>query len=104
MKLDFDLVKEYYDLRDKRLSMERMAHKNKYREDELKNIIVECVKSKAEMPRNFDIRVKEGGRFPKWKEEFIQRLGEDVANQVISATPFREELEVIFCPGFADPR
>lgn len=43
---------------------------------------------------NYFAEIVAGARRPKWKEEFIKRLGEDEAEKVTNNTPFSETIKV----------
>ena len=89
------LIKEYKFLRESRLELEREAQKNKKREDVLKESLLDLCRAGLPIQEGmFTVTVASKGRFPNWKDAFYERCGEEAAQEVIDATPYREELVV----------
>jgi hypothetical protein len=64
-------------------------------EKQLFDIIFAYLKKKSAVEKGMlSCAIVPGGRYPSWKNEFINRLGEDEANKIIANTPCKETILV----------
>lgn len=89
------VIAEYFDIQQERLELERKARKLKDKEDFFKNQMIHFLKQGYPVQDgDYTVRLKAGARYPKWKEEFAKRLGEEEVSLVIANTPYTESIEV----------
>lgn len=79
----------------RRLELDREARQIKTKCDALSKVIIGALNDGDQVELGiYTAEVASGGRYPKWKEAFIERLGQVVADEVIANTPFTEVLNV----------
>jgi hypothetical protein len=88
-------MKTYYNLRMKRLKIMKDVRELEKQEDEVEEILKTKLRKRVKKESgDLVATLEEGSRFPAWKKEFVARLGEDVAEEVLENTPAREKLVV----------
>jgi hypothetical protein len=89
------MLEEYFQVRESRLAQEKDIRALKRREDGLKGLVATLLDEGAQIEAgNYTTYIHYGGRYPKWKNEFIKRLGEEVAEEIVANTDPRKEVIV----------
>lgn len=101
--LDQVSLQRYYLLRKERLELEALVRKISKAEDKVKTRIETLLKRGSPCEEGmFTAQFVPGGRYPKWKDAFIQACGEDKAAEVEANTPYTQKLEITVAEGFSE--
>lgn len=92
-------IDRYVEVDRERKELERRAEALKKEQERLKTRFLAVIESKGDTPISykrcgFVLLVKEGTRYPKWKEEFLAVAGVAAAEAVVQRTPPSRQLLV----------
>lgn len=88
-------LQRYHLKKQHRLDLEREAREIKKDEDKMAASLLKAVKIGAKIEvGNLTAKLEFGGRYPAWQKLFVERLGQDAADEVVANTPHKEILVV----------